>query len=124
MVTEPADPQIDLWADTLEEELVEAEMDPAQAKAFARAFQLAMSRVMYQFATKADLIMVRDDLRREIGALREEMQHEIGGLRAEIQREIDQLRADIDRRFRVLYWILGVGFGGMFALMAAILVRL
>ncbi len=114
-------------------------MDPAQAKAFARAFQLAMSRVMYQFATKSDLLLVRDDLRREIGALRAEMhreldqlradvRHEISAVREDMQRQLDELRADIDRRFRVLYWILGigfgVGFGGMFALMAAILSRL
>ena len=106
MVTEPADPQIDYWADNLEEELVEAEMDPPQAKAFARAFQLGMSRVMSQFATK------------------QELQHGLDRLRAEIQREIDLLRHDLDRRFRTLYWIMAIGFSGMFALMAAILARL
>ena len=117
MVTEPADPQIDYWADDLNEELVEAGMDPPQAKAFARAFQLGMTRALQHCVTK-------EDLRYEIDKLRAEMHREIGALRDEVHREIDQLRADIDRRFRVLYWILGVGFGGMFALMAAILVRL
>ncbi len=113
MVTEPADPQIDYWADGLDEELVEAGMDPPQAKAFARAFQLGMTRALQHCVTK-------EDLRYEIDKLRAEMHREI----ASVRREIDQLRADIDRRFRVLYWILGVGFGGMFALMAAILARL
>ena len=113
MVTEPADPQIDYWADDLNEELVEAGMDPPQAKAFARAFQLGMTRALQHCVTK-------EDLRYEIDKLRAEMHREI----ASVRREIDQLRADIDRRFRVLYWILGIGFGGMFALMAAILARL
>ncbi len=96
-------------------------MDPPQAKAFARAFQLGMTRALQHCATK-------DDLRYEIDKLRAEMHRELDQLRAEFRREIDELRADIDRRFRVLYWILGigfgVGFGGMFALMAAILSRL
>ncbi len=110
-------------------------MDAPQAKAFARAFQLGMTRALQHCATKEDLRYEMDKLRaemhREIGSLRDEMHREIasvrgeiGALRDEVHREIDQLRADIDRRFRVLYWILGVGFGGMFALMAAILVRL
>ena len=55
MVTEPADPQIDYWADGLDEELVEAGMDPPQAKAFARAFQLGMTRALQHCVTKEDL---------------------------------------------------------------------
>ena len=113
MVTEPADPQIDYWADNLEEELVEAEMDPPQAKAFARAFQLGMSRVLSVMATKEELLLTKQELQRGLDQLR-----------AEIHREIDLLRHDLDRRFRTLYWIMAIGFSGMFALMAAILARL
>ncbi len=115
MVTEPADPQIDYWADDLDEELVEAGMDAPQAKAFARAFQLGMTRALQHCATRADLALLAT-------------KEELWMVRDDMRREMDQLRADIDRRFRVLYWILGigfgVGFGGMFALMAAILARL
>ena len=117
MVTEPADPQIDYWADDLEEELIEAEMEPAQAKVFARAFQLGMTRVMSQFATK-------QELQRGLDQLREDLHRGLDQLRAEFHRDIDEFRADIDRRFRTLYWIMAIGFSGMFALMAAILARL
>ncbi len=57
-------------------------MDPPQAKAFARAFQLGMTRALQHcvtradialFATKEELWMVRDDIRREMDQLRREM---------------------------------------------------
>ncbi len=133
MVTEPADPQIDYWADNLEEELIEVGMEAPQAKAFARAFQLGMTRVLSQTATKADLTvlatkeqlqMTREDLQRGLDQLREDLHRGLDQLRAEFHCDFDEFRADIDRRFRTLYWIMAIGFSGMFALMAAILARL
>ena len=61
--TPPAiDPTIEAWSDRLEEELIEVGMEPRQARAYQRAFELGMTRVMSVMATK-------DELHREIDRL-------------------------------------------------------
>ena len=61
--TPPAiDPVIRDWSNDLEAELATAGMEPPQAKAYQRAFELGMTRVMSVMATK-------DELHREIDRL-------------------------------------------------------
>ena len=76
MTTETApDPIVHDWSNDLEEELVEVGMEPPQAKAFARAFELGLTRVMSVMATKQDLLLTKQDLQREIDRLRGEMRY-------------------------------------------------
>ncbi len=79
MTTETApDPIIHDWSNDLEDELVETGMEPPQAKAFARAFELGMMRVLSVMATK-------QELKEEIERLRSELKDEIANLRREMR---------------------------------------
>jgi len=72
MTTETApapDPVIHDWSDNLEEELVVAGMEPPQAKAYSRAFELGMMRVTSVVSTKQDLAQLKLDFQREIDRL-------------------------------------------------------
>ena len=70
MTTETApDPVIHDWSDNLEEELVKEGMEPPHAKAFSRAFELGMMRVMSVVSTKQDLAQLKLDFQREIDRL-------------------------------------------------------
>ena len=77
--TPPVDPVIHDWSNDLEGELVEAGMDQPQAQAFARAFELGMTRVLSVMATKQELrelrLELKQDLQREIDRLRSEMRY-------------------------------------------------
>ena len=56
MTTETApDPTVEAWSDNLEEELVEAGMEQPQAKAYRHAFELGLTRVISQTATRQEL---------------------------------------------------------------------
>ncbi len=53
--TPPIDPIVDAWSDRLEDDLVEAGMAQAQARAYRYAFELGLTRVISQTATKQEL---------------------------------------------------------------------
>ena len=56
MTTETTrDPVIEAWSDQLEAELVEAGMDQPQAHAYRQAFELGLTRVISQTATRQEL---------------------------------------------------------------------
>ena len=112
MTTETApDPIIHDWSNDLEAELVEADMEPPQAKAFARAFELGMTRVLSVVATKREL-------RDEIVALRQELRAEIAGLRQELKQEIKDSADRVRSEMRFLFLLLA---GLNTALLSAIL---
>ena len=75
--TPPADPAVDAWSDRLEGELIEAGMEPAQARAYQRAFELGMTRVLSVMATKQDLLLTKQDLQKSIDELRSEMRFQL-----------------------------------------------
>ncbi len=118
MTTETApDPIIHDWSDDLEEELVEAGMEPPQAKAYARAFELGMARVLSVMATKEELLLTKQELQKSIDDLRNELHRDIAQLR-------DDLRREMGIRGRYLIFTMTIGFGILAALMGAILSKL
>ena len=94
------------WSDDLEEELVEVGMEPASARAYRRAFELGMTRVLSVVATKQELndatVLLRGELRDAIGDLRGELREAIGDLRDELKGEIAGLRSEMRFYFLLL----------------------
>ena len=95
MTTQQADPTPDIWSERLEEDLVEAGMEEPQAKAYRLAFELGLTRVLSQTATKQELKDGLADLRDE---LRREMELRFG----DMQRQMDQRFAAVDQRFAAI----------------------
>ncbi len=132
MTTETVrDPVIEAWSDDLEEGLVEAGMDEASAHAYRQAFELGLTRVISQTATRQELQDGLAQVRAEMGELRREMQRlgdrlraEMQGIQDQLQREMDQRFGELQKRLNLMTWTIGLGFTGMFGLMTAILVRL
>ncbi len=136
MTTETVrDPVIEAWSDNLEEGLVEAGMDEASARAYRQAFELGLTRVISQTATRQELqdglAQVRQELHDGLAQVRAEMKQMGDQLRAEMREMRDQLQREMDlrfgelqKRFNLLTWAIGLGFAGMFGLMTAILVRM
>ena len=142
MVTQTSDPVIREWSDDLEGELVEAGMEQAQAKAYARAFELGMMRVMSVMATKDELLLTKEELQKSIDDLRSEMKDAIAGLRGEtkdaiaglrgetkdaieglreqLQREMGirfgELKDRLDRMEHRFYWFIGITWAGLITL--------
>ena len=73
------------WSENLEEDLIAAGMEQAQAHAYRQAFELGMVRVISQTAT------------------RQELQGGLAGLRSELR---DDFQREIDRLER---WLLLIG---------------
>lgn len=115
MTTETApDPVIHDWSNDLEAELAEAGMEPPQAKAYARAFELGMNRVLSIMATKQEL---KDGLllsRQELLQTKQELQAAIADVR-------DQLRREMGIRSKHLIIAMGVGFTILTGMMSAII---
>ena len=121
MTTETApDPQIEAWSDRLEEELTEAGMEQVQARAYRRAFELGLTRVISQVATRKELqdglALSRQELQDGLAQLRQELHAAV----AQLRQETNQLRADLngrmDRFERLFYWAAGAGLGLLVAL--------
>ncbi len=109
MTTETApDPTIEAWSDRLEGELIEAGMEPAQARAYQRAFELGMTRVLSVMATKQDLLLTKQDLQKSIDELRSELQRDIDKLRSEMRFQLLLLTAAISTMFAGVFAVLGV----------------
>lgn len=151
MTTETApDPTIEAWSDDLEEELVEAGMESSQARAYRRAFELGLTRVLSQTATKHELqdglamsrkdlqdglAMSRKDLQEGLAQSRQELRDGLAQSRQELQDAVAQLRAEMrdmrkelqremEIRGRYLILSMTVGFGILAGLMGAILSKL
>ena len=75
------------------EVLEKAEVAPAQARAIVRAIEIEIAGAEDTLATKHDLVLLRRDIREEIGGLR----GEVGELRGEffkLRGEFSHLRAE------------------------------
>ncbi len=89
------DPVIEAWSDDLEEGLVEAGMDEASAHAYRQAFELGLTRVISQTATRQEL---QDGLAQVRGEVRD-LRGEMGDLRGEVNnlsREMGDLRGEVN----------------------------
>jgi len=124
MVSEPLDPtQIDptveRWSDDLQEELVEVGMEQRQARAYRRAFELGLTRMLSVMATREEFFKVRDDLRQEIRDLRKE-------LRAELRETVRDLREEIarlERRYWYMFGFVVASQAGIYSILAILLAR-
>ena len=104
MTTETApDPQIEAWSDRLEEELTEAGMEQVQARAYRRAFELGLTRVISQVAT-------RKELQDGLAAVRQELHAAV----AQLRQETKDAAADVKRELR-FYMLLNIAFFGSLA---------
>ena len=106
MVTETPDTQLEVWSDNLEEELVEAGMEPEAAKAYRYAFELGLTRVMSRFPTRQELFAMRDEMR------------------GEIREQAASMRRDIDNLRREMRFILVMQTGLLGAILAVVISRL
>ena len=111
------DPVTDQLGTDLEGDLVDAGLEQPQARALRRAVERAVDRMVGNFATRAELYDVRDELRAEIRDVREQ-------LRAEVRNAISDSERKISFQLRIMWGVLALVGAGLFALMAAILARL
>ncbi len=135
MTTETApDPTIEAWSDRLEEDLVTAGMDEPQAQAYRYAFELGLTRVISQTATRQELqdglAANRQELKDGLAANRQELKDGLAANRQELKDALADFRREMDRRFaevnarfdrmerRFLLW-----GGGIFGLLVALVVR-
>ena len=79
--TPPIDPVVHDWSSDLEEELAEAGMETPQAKAFARAFELGLTRVLSVTATKQDLVLLRQEFKQDLLGVRQEFKQDLLGVK-------------------------------------------
>ncbi len=109
MTTETApDPTIAAWSDRLEEDLLDAGMDKPQARAYRLAFELGLTRVISQTATRQELQDGLTALRRELNDLRQEFKADLADLRADLRRELDIRFALLIAMQAGLFAVLGV----------------
>ncbi len=133
MTTETVrDPVIEAWSDDLEERLVDAGMDQASARAYRQAFELGLTRVISQTATRqelqdglaqlrAEMGKLGDQLRAEMKEMGDQLRAEMREMRDQLQREMDLRFGEMQKRLNLFTWTMGLGFAGMFGLMSAIL---
>jgi predicted nuclease with TOPRIM domain len=113
-----------------------------QAVAVFEKIYLGTEASNIQFlATKEDVANVKGELKEDIANLRSELSNvkgelkeDIANLRSELANVKGELKEDIAgvkgevqglrSQFKVLYWIMGIGFGGLFALLSAIVSKL
>jgi hypothetical protein len=79
------------------EVLEKADVAPAQARAIVRAIEIELAGAKDMLATKADLALLRQDLRQETSELRQELRQEMSELRQEISELRLEFKADFVR---------------------------
>ncbi len=100
MTTETVrDPVIEAWSDNLEEGLVDAGMDEASARAYRQAFELGLTRVISQTATRQELhdglAQVRAEIQESSAQGRQELHEGLAQVRAEMQESAAQGRREL-----------------------------
>ncbi len=106
-----------------EQDLLDEDIPPAQARASRRALERIVDRVTINFATKADLREVRNELRDEIRALKDDF----AGLRGEHGGQLSQLLQDVaalKAEMKMFKWMFALGTSSVLALLGAVLVVL
>ncbi len=93
------DPVIEAWSDNLEEGLVDTGMDQASARAYRQAFELGLTRVISQTATRQELqdglAQVRVELKESAAQGRQELQDGLAQVRLEMREGFAQLRVEM-----------------------------
>ena len=104
--TPPIDPVVEAWSDRLEDDLIEAGLTQAQARVYRLAFELGLTRVISQTATRQELndglAMGRQELNDGLAMSRQELKDGLADLRDEIRREMGIRFAAVDRRFAAI----------------------
>ena len=77
------------------EVLEKADVPPAQARAIVRAIEIEIAGATDTLATKHDLLLVKTELRQEIGTAKLELRQEIAVVRDDLRQETGGLRQDI-----------------------------
>lgn len=106
-----------------EQDLLDDDVPPAQARASRRALERIVDRVTINFATKADLREVRNELRDEIRALKDDfagLRYEHGGQHSQLLQDVAALKAEM----KMFKWMFAVGTSSVLALLGAVLVVL
>ncbi len=80
---------------SLYDALVSIAVPPEKARAVIDAMEREMGATL---ATKTDMLLLRQDLRLEIGEIRQELRQEIGAVR----KEISQLRQEVSQEFTLV----------------------
>ena len=97
------DHTIEAWSDRLEEQLTDAGMVSQQARAYRLAFELGLTRLISQTATKQELkdglADLRDELRREMEVRFDAMQLQLDQRFDAMQQQTDQRFDAVDQRF-------------------------
>ena len=106
-----------------EQDLLDEDVPPAQARASRRALERIVDRVTINFATKGDLREVRNELRDEIRALKDDfadLRDEHGGQLSQLLQDVAALKAEM----KMFKWMFAVGTSSVLALVGAVLVVL
>ena len=106
-----------------EQDLLDEDVPPAQARESRRALERIVDRVTINFATKADLREVRNELRDEIRALKDDfagLRDEHGGQLSQLLQDVAALKAEM----KMFKWMFALGTSSVLALMGAVLVVL
>ena len=77
------------------EVLEKADVAPAQARAIVRAIEIEIAGTKDVLATKADVALLRQDVRQEMSELGQELRHEMSELRQELRHEMSELRLEV-----------------------------
>ena len=93
------DHTIEAWSERLEEQLTDAGMVSQQARAYRLAFELGLTRLISQTATKQELKDGLADLRDE---LRREMEVRFDAMQIQLDQRFDAMQQQIDQRFTAL----------------------
>jgi SMC interacting uncharacterized protein involved in chromosome segregation len=83
------------------EVLEKADVAPAQARAIVRAIEIEIAGASDTLATKADVALLRQELRQEMSELRHEMselRQEISELRLEFKADLPKLETKLERK--------------------------
>jgi len=83
------------------EVLEKADVAPAQARAIVRAIEIEIAGASDTLATKADVALLRQELRHEMSELRHEMselRQEISELRLEFKADLLKLETKLERK--------------------------
>ncbi|MCY3570442.1 MAG: hypothetical protein OXH19_03775 [Chloroflexi bacterium] len=106
-----------------EQDLLDDDVPPAQARASRRALERIVDRVTINLATKPDLREVRNELRDEIRALKDDfagLRYEHGGQLSQLLQDVAALKAEM----KMFKWMFAVGTSSVLALLGAVLVVL
>jgi len=77
------------------EVLEKANLPAVQARAIVRAIEIEIAGAGDQLATKSDLVIVRHELREEIGETRRQLRQEMSDLRVELRQEMANLATQL-----------------------------